>query len=403
MSSPTLDKSNVLPFSNPFEKIKNPIVEIATITFFRNSLKLFIESNQDIFSKISEGISDIFQLFITSCADYRLYADYSISCLDLVSYQTENEKMQAIANIACYLSVNGFNSKWHLEDINLNSIYFDAFLFDSAIISGIKNDPSNGKMVFTTSKGDVEFDYNNLSRNLDFRRIQRTNTGNIVVFPVQFTPKIWKDRIMGDSAFDANANYLAKVESALAVLKNNASSYFNWVTKITNKIIVFDSDSNSHIKSGSWEEAMGLYNLSINHDVYIIAELLVHESSHQYFNLLKKIDDFTEENDCLYYSAAVNKDRPLWAILIAYHAFANIVLFYRMLIDNKAEGKEIVKEREKENLQLVNSLSIHLVNNPYLTNTGKTLFFSLHERLTNKTSSTNAQQGIAKSGGDVLL
>ena len=393
MSSPTLDKSNVLPFSNPLEKIENPIVEIATITYYRNSLKLFVESNQDIFCKLSEGISNLFQLFIKSCADYTLYADYSISCLDLVSYQTEKEKIQAIANIACYLTVNGFNSEWHLKNINLNTIYFDAFIFDSAIISEINNDPINSKMVFTTSIGEVEFNYSNLSKNLDFQRIQRTNTGNIVIYPVQFTPKIWKDRIMGDSAFDADANYFEKVESALTVLKYNASSYFNWVTKFTNKIIVFDSDSNSHIKSGSWEEAMGLYNLSINHDIYIIAELLVHESSHQYFNLLKKIDDFTEENDCLYYSAAVDKDRPLWAILIAYHAFANIVLFYRMLIDNQAEGKAIVIEREKENLQLVNSLSIHLVDNPYLTHTGKTLFLSLHERLTNKTSSTNAQQG----------
>jgi len=387
MNTSSFNRSNVLPFSNPFEKVTSPIVEIAVISIYRNSLNSFLEKNRDLINRYSSGIIKLFQLFIESCADYKIYADYSISCLDKVSYESDKEKIQAFANIACYLSVNGFSSKWSIKGIHLDSSYFDNFILDNIEITEIENDPIKYEINFTTTTGIIDVHYHNpmrINQRGELLNVQKTEIGNIAVFPVQIAPKIWRNRILGDSASNANDTFYSKVNLALELLRDFASPYLDWVDKITNKIIVFDSDSDSHIKSGSWEEAMSLYNLSVNHDVYIIAELLVHESSHQYFNLLKKIDDFAKPHESLYYSAAVDKDRPLWAILIAYHAFANIVLFYRMLIENKADWKEIIVEREKENMLLVNSLATHLVNNKYLTDTGKTLFLSLHERITNK-------------------
>lgn len=60
-----------------------------------------------------------------------------------------------------------------------------------------------------------------------------------------------------------------------------------------------------------------------------LAELLVHESTHQYLYLLSQfgpLDDGSDEE--LYYSPLKETGRPIGAILLAYHACANMLLMH---------------------------------------------------------------------------
>jgi len=64
--------------------------------------------------------------------------------------------------------------------------------------------------------------------------------------------------------------------------------------------------------------------------VLSVAEMLIHEASHQYFELLNKLGPTVDPNHTkLYYSPVKQCERPLNKILLAYHAFANVMLFYR--------------------------------------------------------------------------
>ena len=60
-----------------------------------------------------------------------------------------------------------------------------------------------------------------------------------------------------------------------------------------------------------------------------IAEVLVHECAHQYFYLLAYVGPYDDGSDeRLYWSPPLRRNRPLSRILMAYHALANVRLFY---------------------------------------------------------------------------
>lgn len=115
----------------------------------------------------------------------------------------------------------------------------------------------------------------------------------------------------------------------LDLLEEHLPHYFDWVTRIIRRVVVLHAGPNV-LHSGSPEHQYGTIFISDNTRVLSVAEMLIHESSHQYLELLNKLGPTVDPNHTqLYYSPAKQCDRPLHRILLAYHAFANVMLFYR--------------------------------------------------------------------------
>jgi HEXXH motif-containing protein len=114
-----------------------------------------------------------------------------------------------------------------------------------------------------------------------------------------------------------------------------------------------------------------------------IAELLVHECSHQFYHFGQLDTLFTNGMDAqLYWSPYVQKERPIDRIFIAFHAFANIVLFYRACLSaGMSEGHEHVEQTIKSNLGHLGPMSGYLERSPGLSPTGRGLFEPLREKL----------------------
>src|SRR6185312_15271355 len=86
--------------------------------------------------------------------------------------------------------------------------------------------------------------------------------------------------------------------------------------------------------SGSSASEPGRCHMSVRAGQVKLAEMLVHEATHQYYYLVTRlgpVDDGTDST--LYYSPVKNCYRPLAYILIAYHAFANVLLFSQRCLD----------------------------------------------------------------------
>jgi hypothetical protein len=118
-----------------------------------------------------------------------------------------------------------------------------------------------------------------------------------------------------------------RFSAALDILKHFAPDYYRWVCCVLRYIIVI-YDHDGIMRSGSLQGRCGQVHISDNPDPLSIAEMLVHESAHQYFFLLTRIDQVVEDQSKLYYSPFVQTMRPLDRILMGYHAFANVVLCY---------------------------------------------------------------------------
>lgn len=136
---------------------------------------------------------------------------------------------------------------------------------------------------------------------------------------------------------------LEVLTQALDLLEAHLPHYFDWVVRIIRRVVVLQSGRNV-LHSGSPEHQYGTILISDNFRVLSVAEMLIHEASHQYFELLNKLGPTVDSSHTeLYYSPVKQCDRPLHKILLAYHAFANVMLFYRGVAECGLADSRIAK------------------------------------------------------------
>ncbi len=107
--------------------------------------------------------------------------------------------------------------------------------------------------------------------------------------------------------------------------------------------------------------------------------MLIHEVTHQYYYLLTRVgqvEDGTDSN--LYFSPAKQCGRPIYFILIAYHAFANVLLFSRRCLAAGYDDPRGYLERNLAELSgWLETFESHLNQTNALTDIGTALWMPL--------------------------
>jgi len=166
---------------------------------------------------------------------------------------------------------------------------------------------------------------------------------------------------------------------ALALLQN-AGAYESWVRGVVREVVILQQSLDS-LLSGSSSEFPGCIYLSLPNPPSAVAEMFVHEASHQYFHILAAVEPVDDGSDpSLYFSPPVGRERPLSRILVAFHAFANVALFYD---ECRRLGLDAVPSsaRLESLLPMLNVLERPLRGNEALTVSGRALFYPLCDRL----------------------
>ncbi|MBV8048718.1 MAG: hypothetical protein JO171_16335 [Paludibacterium sp.] len=169
---------------------------------------------------------------------------------------------------------------------------------------------------------------------------------------------------------------------ALGLLARYAPDYLVWVERVIRGVVICQCRE-TRTRSSTWSEAPGIILLSHTTDAVTVAEMLVHEASHQYYHVVGRVGKVDDGSDTrLYFSPAVARERPLSRVLIAYHAFANILLMYRAFRQNglPEAGTEWARTAERMESD-VGVLEAPLIGNPALTGYGRALFTSLSQRV----------------------
>lgn len=124
------------------------------------------------------------------------------------------------------------------------------------------------------------------------------------------------------------------IEKALQLLKAHSPHYHQWVSRVLRNLIIVQAPEH-RLQSGNFDGTLGMFYISHCDDPLLVAEMLVHECSHQYYHALVQLEEVADPSDTrTYYSPFVQKQRCLERILVAYHAFANVYLFYRDCLDS---------------------------------------------------------------------
>ena len=163
-------------------------------------------------------------------------------------------------------------------------------------------------------------------------------------------------------------------QEALAFIRTYAPIYAPWVQRVVRQIALLEATPGL-VHSGSYGNRHGFIHASAWARPISLAEVLVHEASHQYFYLLSclgPVDDGTD--DSLYYSPLVDRKRPLNRILFAYHACANILRFYRLSLANGAPDDGYCATNEPVVTGQLAQLGAALRGNPALTQVGRTFY-----------------------------
>ena len=127
----------------------------------------------------------------------------------------------------------------------------------------------------------------------------------------------------------ATEEWQETLRSAMALLDRAAPQYVPWVHTVVCHVIPLAARSGC-FNSGGERCSPGVVCVSNQPLVWPLAEMLVHEATHQYMHIAMRLGAFDDGSDeTQYYSPFRDKDRPLPYILIAYHAFGNVLLFYR--------------------------------------------------------------------------
>jgi hypothetical protein len=167
---------------------------------------------------------------------------------------------------------------------------------------------------------------------------------------------------------------------AYALVANVSPEYLNWITRAIQYVVPVRAPNGSMV-SGSQGHRPGEVYMTDALEPIKLAEMLIHEASHQHFQIvtfLGPVQDGTD--DQLYYSPVVQKPRPIDKVLLAYHAFAN-VLFLRMC-QNRAVGDQGFLEANLRRLhEEVEILQKPLETSSGLTEIGNGLWRPLAERL----------------------
>ena len=128
---------------------------------------------------------------------------------------------------------------------------------------------------------------------------------------------------------------VATLTQACDFIDRYAPDYGPWIVRLLREVIPVTTTSPGNLCSGSSAAEPGRCHMSIRNGPVALAEMLVHETTHQYYYLVTRLGPVDDGRDPeLYYSPAKQRGRPIHYILIAYHAFANVLLFSQQCLMN---------------------------------------------------------------------
>ncbi len=123
-----------------------------------------------------------------------------------------------------------------------------------------------------------------------------------------------------------------EMRAAIALISACAPDYVDWCAD-TVRIVAAWAGTAERASSGSVSGQPGVIYCSSPLDPVRIAESLIHEAAHQHFHLAQsEVRLHTLRDESEYWQPYVQAGRSIDRILLAYHAFANVLLFYQRLL-----------------------------------------------------------------------
>lgn len=374
-------------FSCPLESFNKPLAQMIASEYARSVLDVFSERFARMFA--NTGLDDLFSRLLH--ADLPLELAWTSELGNLYRVTRSGDEDQAIKNAAAFAlmaGAKGFGGDWQLELSKAAKFFWDDWNLPACDKLTVISSDANASIKLSLN-GDLTKIF--FVRSLDGWKCQ--TPARVVRLPSFGSGKhrlvlLPRSATLDNEAFhDLEALALETFSPALIdaltqtldLLEEHLPHYFDWVVRIMRRVVVLHAERNE-LHSGSPQNQYGTILISDNFRVLSLAEMLIHETSHQYFELLNKLGPTVDPcHTELYYSPVKQCDRPLHKILLAYHAFANVMLFYRGVSECGLADSHFAKFQDVLNDEL-RQLEQPLLDNGAILPLGRALVGPLIER-----------------------
>jgi HEXXH motif-containing protein len=165
------------------------------------------------------------------------------------------------------------------------------------------------------------------------------------------------------------------IRDGLVALQAANPLYFEWASTLFRGVAATPLGHDDMRQSGSYIHHPGVFNCGFpGFACESTAEVIVHEISHQNYLLLNSVYPLCNDNiDGLIYSSLKGKERSLSRVLFAYHAAANMALFWNDLARKKPLNEYYLHEKSTMDKH-VNALAQALNGARGFTDAGKRFF-----------------------------
>ncbi|PWI54419.1 hypothetical protein B5K03_09545 [Rhizobium phaseoli] len=360
-------------FAGPFWHLEDGVLSAIVSTYYQEYLRRFVGQFETKLTQSGGGLVELIDHAATRLGTFETAWHFACAGIReaVANNVSDDEALDAAVSFAFHALASGMSGEFHaFSERGFRPMWRDCLIQQAKSIhvwrrgdeAAIAKDGSVTSLLPDCCGEGHNFLLTATSENIHLALLS-PEAANIIGCPPP-------SALAADEILLATSNFTA----ALDVLERHAPVFARWVGRVLAFIVPVDGP-HGLMQSSSSRQWPGVAQISFRCDAVAIAEMLVHEATHQYFNILLMLDPVTDGTDRgLYYSPMRKCERPIEMILLAYHAFANVLMFYRECRQSGLADAGYCERNERELLPDLRQLENALMTTKALTEAGEAIW-----------------------------
>ncbi|GHO82599.1 aKG-HExxH-type peptide beta-hydroxylase [Dictyobacter formicarum] len=299
-------------FSCPQENFSNDFLEIITVTYAQELCRHFLARFGEDLQRRSNGLLAFLETWLEhEKATFDTVWNLAFGEVKQVLLPgSQNDHVRTAAALALQLqySNNQLTNEWSIQLTAPTRLKWGRWLLPTADWLTVS---SEGRQVT------IRLRYQGKERQVAFRQgdegwkgenieqMPQINAGQRRIDVLHLNALNYSafDDIIHSFAQDLTPDEVsARCQATIMLLHDYADIYLPWVERVVRYIIPLQSE-NDFVFSSSYADRPGVVTISFPARLAALAEMLVHEATHQYFHLLSSVGNVDDGSDAtLYYS-----------------------------------------------------------------------------------------------------
>jgi HEXXH motif-containing protein len=379
-------------FASPQTGLNPAMLEAVVVNHGMQTLDAFIQRSGAHINRKGSGLVAALKMWLESGLPYLAVWNFVFGDMYATLFSNQLAEVERSA-VALALRAVAFDveAKWQFELASPFSFLFDRWVlpFGDAIRMSARD--ASATIEVRTADGWRQTVFHReangwKSDGAESLAIFTHTNVHFAIFPLERLPTASPaQRLVKNLYDDGVANrtdlLLKTCREATNLIGEFAGIYLPWVSEVIKELIPLPPRPNV-LHSASGNLAPGMISVTNQPLRCALAEQLVHEATHQHLYILRRLGSLDDGTDAtLHFSPFRKEGRPLFFILFAYHAFANVLLFYRMARAHGLPADELGTSDERKLEDDLRTVEKVLTTSKALTPLGKALWQPLYELL----------------------